>query len=787
MTKHIPEIDGLRALAVLAVIVFHMNPLILPGGFCGVDIFYVISGYVVSLSLMEAREHSFIKFIFRFYSNRFIRILPSLLLCLTVTSVLSVLFIPQAWMTENIPATAKAAFYGFSNYALANTGDHYYGVRSELNPFTQTWSLGVEEQFYFIFPIFFFIFFLKENLKKMYFPISMLLLISSYSYGLYYFQSKNYGDFYTIFSRLWELMAGVLLAFFHSQHNRAILPNWSKKYFLFLAFFLLVYSLIESSPIKYSAPQGIFPVVASLLILDLVFLFKNTNVFYFLRLSLVRYVGKISYQLYLFHWPVFVLLKWTIGLESYLALGIGLILTFALAVSTFEGIDLNVKLLKSRKPIYVILWFIFLVIILSQISKYFFENQEKFTLVKSAPASDWFPMPMPVPDVNFSRFSDKKLFILGDSHAGAYSTMLKNLQEKDGLTSKIFQRGGCAFPPTTLHLDDSCKSFLDSSINEILSKSSPGDVIFLPGLRMMRLMNDAHPYSESDLLKGIRSPETTKVILDNRDFSLKYLDAFQKKGLILLYEMPKPMLQIMPYRCFDWFNKNNPVCSSGFFVNEQFILDYRRPIVEEIKEISHQYKNVKYWDPVPLLCNGSTCAGRINNHPVYFDSDHLSSYGNMVLLENFRDELKNIFSKNEFINRQSTYLNINMSLSSSPGFGSTGLSFPESWGRWTDGEEVKLIFRFGLPSNFRLILNLNGSSTTFSKAKKATITVGSISHDFTPPLNKTKMEFIFKGIRKDEDTVLIMLPLDKNLIPNAGSDPRRLGLAITSIDVFSLN
>ncbi|MGB9100510.1 MAG: acyltransferase, partial [Stenotrophomonas indicatrix] len=154
---HNPAIDGLRALAVLAVIVFHTNATWLPGGFTGVDLFFVVSGFVISQSLASRANLSLGTLLLDFYRRRVLRLLPALLVMLMATFVLSALFIPRAWRNEQFDQTGWAALVGFSNVVLAGQQDDYFSPGAELNPFLHTWTLGVEEQFYLVFPLLFFV------------------------------------------------------------------------------------------------------------------------------------------------------------------------------------------------------------------------------------------------------------------------------------------------------------------------------------------------------------------------------------------------------------------------------------------------------------------------------------------------------------------------------------------------------------------------------------------------------------------------------------------------------
>ena len=165
MNAYIRGIDGLRALAVIAVMLFHIKPSLLPGGFSGVDVFFVISGYVISGSLVRYSNCNFLDYIIGFYARRIVRIIPALIICLLVVSIVTTLFVPDSWLSSTISKTGLFAFIGLSNYALIWFNDGYFSPRADFNPFTHTWSLGAEEQFYAIFPLIMFVW-IKYNERK---------------------------------------------------------------------------------------------------------------------------------------------------------------------------------------------------------------------------------------------------------------------------------------------------------------------------------------------------------------------------------------------------------------------------------------------------------------------------------------------------------------------------------------------------------------------------------------------------------------------------------------------
>ena len=153
--SYVSSIDGLRAVAVLTVMAYHLNRTFLPGGFVGVDIFFVISGFVVTLSIYKRRFENLPKLFCYFYARRLTRIAPPLIVMLFLISLATVSFIPTSWLSQANRTTALYAFLGISNILLASKEEDYFGPRADFNPFVHTWSLGVEEQFYLIFPILF--------------------------------------------------------------------------------------------------------------------------------------------------------------------------------------------------------------------------------------------------------------------------------------------------------------------------------------------------------------------------------------------------------------------------------------------------------------------------------------------------------------------------------------------------------------------------------------------------------------------------------------------------------
>ena len=149
--KYKTEIDGLRAFAVISVILNHTYPSLLPNGFLGVDIFFVISGYVITLSLEGKKNKNFVDFFISFFHRRIKRLFPALIIFCIVSGILITLVNP---LPQTAHITGITGLLGFSNLFLLKKGSNYFATETILNPFAHTWSLDVEEQFYLLFPFF---------------------------------------------------------------------------------------------------------------------------------------------------------------------------------------------------------------------------------------------------------------------------------------------------------------------------------------------------------------------------------------------------------------------------------------------------------------------------------------------------------------------------------------------------------------------------------------------------------------------------------------------------------
>ncbi len=296
-----PEVDGLRALAVLGVLIYHLNPSWLPGGYLGVDVFFVISGFLITSILVKGWEKGDFSYK-EFYLRRARRILPAMLVVTALTCLASYFILFPDEM-KSAARACRQALLCCSNYYFAK-GDGYFDPGAELNPFLHTWSLGVEEQFYFIFPLIGIFAFRRGWLKARWIGVFVLLGLIGASLLTHF---KPTHAFFSLESRAWELAVGSWLAVANARGSTL---TWLQGRFAAqLGVVLMLGSLIflgrnAATP----APAAILPVFGAAL-----FIAGRAGgeglLFRIFTSAPILYVGRISYVLYLVHWPMIVLCK----------------------------------------------------------------------------------------------------------------------------------------------------------------------------------------------------------------------------------------------------------------------------------------------------------------------------------------------------------------------------------------------------------------------------------------------------------------------------------------------
>lgn len=307
-----PEIDGLRALAVISVIVNHVNKDLLPSGYLGVDIFFVISGYVITSSLHNRPSKNLADVFLGFYTRRVKRLVPALILCVLVTGVLVCLFDKSPGVSL---MTGITSLFGLSNIYLLRRPTDYFGGPAQLNVFIHTWSLGVEEQFYVLFP--FIVWFTgfgrapQRGLDNLCLVVGVLAIGSLVAFAQLS-ASNHPAAFFLMPTRLWELSAGSLMFVALKSVRRSFLSLLRRVSPLLVMVCIVAVLFI---PAQLSVCTTIAVVLLTALLIASIR--PATTGYQILSHPIAVYIGRISYSLYLWHWSVLAISRWTIGIHAW--------------------------------------------------------------------------------------------------------------------------------------------------------------------------------------------------------------------------------------------------------------------------------------------------------------------------------------------------------------------------------------------------------------------------------------------------------------------------------------
>jgi peptidoglycan/LPS O-acetylase OafA/YrhL len=354
--KYRPEIDGLRTIAVLAVIIYHAEIYttfgqLLPGGFLGVDVFFVISGYLITSLISKEYQRTGSFSVLNFYERRARRLLPALLIVLLAAlPVAWALLLPTQLIRFSESALASLLFG--SNFYWSFSLQEYGAESALLQPLLHTWSLAVEEQYYIVFPLF--LVALLSRSKRATVAAVWVGLVVSLIFSQWYTQVDSAFSFYLLPSRLWELLAGAILALAPTGMAKSTIQHTLS----LLGILLLGYSLVF---LEYGAGHPglvtLVPVLGAALVIR--YSAGGGLVARILASRGMVSIGLISYSLYLWHYPIFSFARIASIEETMLVKFVGVVLTFLFSVATYRFIE---KPFRDRKRVTRIL---FLVCVLS--------------------------------------------------------------------------------------------------------------------------------------------------------------------------------------------------------------------------------------------------------------------------------------------------------------------------------------------------------------------------------------------------------------------------------------
>lgn len=446
-----PDIDGIRAVAILSVVLFHARVPGIPGGFVGVDIFFVISGFLIGGHIhsdLQKKRFSFLEF----YKRRAKRILPPLFAVLAVLMSVA-FFLMSPYEFRRLSSRALAAVLSLANILFWKKTSYFEPMR-ESEPLLMTWSLGVEEQFYVVIP--FLLLLLFRSCRKYLLPAIAGVLIASFAWSAFQISRHPVACFYMLPSRAWELAVGVMLAV-----SRNGMSNWRWLTSTRIANLLSVCGILlivlscclfgNSTP--YPGPLAAVPTLGAALLIVSGASFLNHQI---LGSAVLSYVGRVSYSWYLWHWPLLACLRLCIGDNLPMSMALGaLLFSFLLAVLSYHFVETPMRasrraagpLLLRYATVSLAMAAVFLIIYRKEgfPERYpqLFDQEHLDDALSSNPCilqkMDLAP-PSTCYDPTLRR---DKLLLWGDSHAEALMPAVKAKAEASGYAFSSLLHTGC--------------------------------------------------------------------------------------------------------------------------------------------------------------------------------------------------------------------------------------------------------------------------------------------------------------------------------------------------------
>ena len=627
---YIPFIDGLRALSILYVFVNHLNPSFVPSGFLGVDIFFVISGFVITYSLAHRKFISASSFLIDFYKRRIIRLLPALFTFILTNSVLFY-FLSSSTNPLVVYRTGLTAFFGLSNIYLYRQFTDYFAESSYLNPFTNTWSLGVEEQFYFIFPLLLLLsgFFVRS--KNNFISLGTMLVLSTFSF--IYFFTSSFADqpasFFLVTSRFWELSMGF---FAYTLYSSKVVDKYSHRFLLLASFLFILFIPFLPFNLAYN-PYYIFALVLSVFyILSVYSSIPNFYAYRYISFKPFLYLGLVSYSLYLWHWSVISLLTWIFPDHSFVFYILSIILTTLFTLLSFYFIEYRIGHSVAGFKLNI-----FLPLILAPfLVPFSFLPVNHRSFYKSRNTLNFLP-------TFTSRLSTFNFIFIGDSHSGHFATTLKNLSSQNhSFNYSIVSEPGTLFPyiiftspigsrtlSDSIRRNDSIKAQLD---NLPLTRSPRKNVFIISSFYSLYFPPDNFPFNSPGIqLKyydSSLSPIPRDVAFNEWIENISIFAHSNPDSTVVLLDENPFFPNLLPhYLCNNRFSfiKRPDNCSST-------IPKPISPFSSYFQKLS-SLENVIYLDLYSVLCDNDICSTDSKSGRLYSDKDHLNNLGSTLVLE----------------------------------------------------------------------------------------------------------------------------------------------------------
>ncbi|AGQ92420.1 hypothetical protein M634_13025 [Vibrio parahaemolyticus O1:Kuk str. FDA_R31] len=631
------DINGLRAIAVIAVVLFHFNPDWLPGGFAGVDVFFVISGFLMTGIIFKGFDNEDFK-LFKFYVARANRIIPALaFLCLTLLIFGWFYLSPTDYIQLGKHVATSASF--LSNFLYWQESG-YFAQESHEKWLLHTWSLSVEWQFYVVYPVALLIlkrFTSTATLKR----LVLIGTVVGFVYSVIATQKWPEAAYYLLPTRAWEMMAGGV----------AYLYPWSlqdknKKVVEFLGLALILFSVIfMSKHTLWPGHMALLPVLGSYLVI-----ISNRQGSVFTSNIACQYIGKWSYSIYLWHWPIVVLLSLKLKFANSELLGV--IISIYLGYLSHRYIEsIKFQSYKNWLDVPKVKPIVFALVIATLGSSLYIKNgvTERFESDMFLGLSNSFGLVVNDVKCHNSKSvqkschggasDEKNILLLGDSHAGTIARQLYDVSLKKGYSYRQFTHGGCTEINSITRLnegrfgteeDKRCSVVSDQIASYLENPQSPRYTIVYMARLPLYLSGERF-----DNGLGGKEGKPKAWVESNTDDSpneaisskLNYWLSLGHK-LVLVYPVPEVGWDVTK---FAFVNDLEPIIFADN-INSEIATPYS--LFKERSDSSYSVLNEVKGEsvfrvyPEKLLCTPEKgCLANSNTEFYYFDDDHLSTHG----------------------------------------------------------------------------------------------------------------------------------------------------------------
>lgn len=629
------DINALRALAVISVVLFHFNVPYFQGGFVGVDIFFVISGFLMSGIVCSSVLEN--KFSFsNFYLSRARRIWPALFL-------LSAVLLVFGWFTlmtndykilgghvrESVLFTSNLKYFSEAGY---------FDQTSHSKWLLHTWSLSVEWQFYILYPIVVYFFHRFFKSYRALFWMHVFIFVISFLFSSFYAVYNSSKAFYVLESRAWEMLMGGLLFFLNKKPSGNV-----SKFLNCIGFILLFVSILFiDESFLWPSPYALLPAIGAFLIVlsD----FEGAPI---VRSKSVQWIGERSYSIYLWHWPLVVLMSYYSISDKYSILLI--LCSFLLGHISYKFIEVpSRKILTTytNKKI-------FFVLLICLISLAVSAQYVRKTGLPDRLPEDAKQVEKMADDKNSRQdecltssascvFGGAKVsvILLGDSHADSIVTGLAHALPSNELGVMMRAASGCLFVKGSRLIkdhSDSCEKLVDNMSYELNSKYKNIPVVIANRLSFYLYGEHARDNRKAADKTLISFPALMPHMSNSDEaFEAAYLDTVCELAVnnpvFVLRPIPEMPFNVPEALAREYLRGNKSVNI------KMTIADYhqRNVFIDQLLGKASKQCDVRILDPEPFLCDEFFCYGSEDGKSLYVDDDHLSEYGNKRLLDLFK-------------------------------------------------------------------------------------------------------------------------------------------------------